>query len=89
MLPLRHGRKWRRKRTLGPEKRGRLQGKPMIDTRPTEIETRGETGHWESDTVGGAVHERDCLLTLVGRSSGVALVAKLPHRTTKAVNATP
>ena len=27
-----------------------------------------------------------CLLTLVERSSGIALVAKLPHRTSKAVN---
>lgn len=34
----------------------------------------------------GAVHERECLLTLVERSSGIALVAKRPHRTTKAVN---
>jgi len=83
---LRHGRKRRRKRTPGPENRGRLQGKPMIDTRPAKVETREEAGHWEGDTVVGSVHERDCLLTLVERSSGVALVAKLPHRTTKAVN---
>lgn len=34
----------------------------------------------------GAADERDCLLTLVERSSGVAWVAKLPHRTTAAVN---
>ena len=83
---LRHGRKRRRKRTFGLERRGRLQGKPMIDTRPVEVETRREAGHWEGDTVIGSVHERDCLLTLVERSSGLALVAKLPHRTTKAVN---
>lgn len=35
---LRQGRKRRGKRTFGPEKRGRLQGKPMIDSRPTQIE---------------------------------------------------
>lgn len=34
----------------------------------------------------GSVTERDCLLTLVERSTGLALVAKLPHRTTTAVN---
>lgn len=83
---LRQGRKRRRKRTFGVERRGRLQGKPMIDTRPEVIETRSEPGHWEGDTVMGAIDERDCLLTLVERSTGIALVAKLPHRTVTAVN---
>jgi transposase, IS30 family len=83
---LRQGHKRRRKRTFGPEKRGRLQCKPMIDSRPGTVETREEPGHWEGDTVIGSVHERACLLTLVERSSGLGLVAKLPHRTTKAVN---
>jgi IS30 family transposase len=40
---LRHGRKRRRKRTPGLEKRGRLQGKPMIDTRPEAVEWSGVT----------------------------------------------
>lgn len=83
---LRQGGKRRRKRTFGPERRGRLQGKPMIDTRPATVETRTEVGHWEGDTVMGSAHERDCLLTLVERSSGIALVAKLPNRTVKATN---
>ena len=83
---LRHGRKRRRKRTPGLEKRGRLQGKPMIDTRPPAVELRAMPGHWEGDTVMGATGERPCLLTLVERSTGLALVAKLPHRTTTAVN---
>lgn len=83
---LRQGGKRRRKRTFGPEKRGRLQGKPMIDTRPEVVESRHEPGHWEGDTVMGAVGERDCLLTLVERSSGLALVQKLRHRTVTAVN---
>ena len=83
---LRQGGKRRRKRTFGPEKRGRLQGKPMIDARPQAVESRAEPGHWEGDTVMGAADERDCLLTLVERSSGVALVAKLPNRTAKTAN---
>lgn len=83
---LRQGGKCRRKRTFGPEKRGRLQDKPMIDSRPEVVEGRTEPGHWEGDTVMGAADERDCLLTLVERSSGVALVAKLPNRTVKATN---
>lgn len=83
---LRQAGKRRRKRTFGEERRGRLQNKPMIDTRPGVIEERREPGHWEGDTVVGTTGERDCLLTLVERSTGLALVAKLPHRTTLAVN---
>lgn len=83
---LRQGGKRRRKRTYGPEKRGKLGNKPMIDTRPVAIEDRQEVGHWEGDTVMGAAGERACLLTLVERSTGFALVVKLPHRTVRAVN---
>ena len=83
---LRQAGKRRRKRTFGPERRGKLQGKPMIDSRPVEAENRVEVGHWEGDTVIGIVGERDCLLTLVERSTGLAVVTKLPHRTVRAVN---
>lgn len=83
---LRQAGKGRRKRTYGPEKRGKLGNKPMIDTRPVAIEGRQEVGHWEGDTVMGAAGERACLLTLVERSTGFALVVKLPHRTVRAVN---
>ena len=83
---LRQGGKRRRKRTHGPEKRGKLANKPMIDTRPEAIELRQEVGHWEGDTVMGATGERACLLTLVERATGMALVIKLPHRTVHAVN---
>lgn len=83
---LRQGGKRRRKQTFGPEERGKPQGKPMIDSRPQSVEARDEPGHREGDTVMGAAHERDCLLTLVERSSGMALVVKLAHRTVTAVN---
>ncbi|NZA26360.1 IS30 family transposase [Luteimonas sp. SJ-92] len=83
---LRQGGKRRRKRTFGPERRGKLHGKPMIDSRPAEVEGRQEVGHWEGDTVVGTASERVCLLTLVERCTGVALVVRLPHRTVKAVN---
>ena len=62
---LRQGGKKRRKRTYGPEKRGKLGNKPMIDTRPQASEDRREVGHWEGDTVMGSAGERSCLLTLV------------------------
>jgi IS30 family transposase len=83
---LRQGGKRRRKRTYGPEKRGKLANKPMIDSRPEAIELRQEVGHWEGDTVMGAAGERNCLLTLVERTTGWAEVVRLPHRTVLAVN---
>lgn len=83
---LRQGGKRRRKRTYGPEKRGKLANKPMIDSRPEAIELRQELGHWEGDTVMGSVGERCCLLTLVERAAGIAKVVRLPHRTVRAVN---
>jgi transposase, IS30 family len=83
---LRQAGKRRRKRTFGPERRGKLSGKPMIDTRPLEVEDRQAVGHWEGDTVIGTATERPCLLTLVERCTGLALVVRLPHRTVKAVN---
>ena len=82
---LRQGGKRRRKRTYGPEKRGKLPNKPMIDTRSEVIEYRQEVGHWEGDTVMGSAGERCCLLTLVERATGFGVIIRLPHRTVRAV----
>ena len=82
---LRQGGKRRRKRTYGPEKRGKLPNKPMIDTRSEAIECRQEGGHWEGDTVMGSAGERCCLLTLVERATGFGVIIRLPHRTVRAV----
>jgi IS30 family transposase len=76
----------RRKRHYGLERRGRLQGKRMIDERPAEVETRQVPGHWEIDTVMGASWEKPCIVTLVERTSGYLLIGKLSNRTTKALN---
>ena len=83
---LRQGGKRRRKRTYGVENRGKLGGKPMIDSRPAEVEGRQEVGHWEGDTVMGASGERACLLTLVDRATGYACVIRLPNRKVRSVN---
>jgi len=82
---LRHRYK-RRKRHYGLERRGRLSGKRMIDERPAEVETRQQPGHWEIDTVTGASWEKDCIVTMVERTSGYVLIGKLPNRTTQATN---
>jgi transposase, IS30 family len=76
----------RRKRHYGLERRGRMQGKRMIDERPKVVDERQEVGHWEVDTVHGASVEKACVVTLVERVTGVVLVEKTPNRTAKSVN---
>jgi IS30 family transposase len=76
----------RRKRHYGLERRGRMQGKRMIDERPAAVEERQEVGHWELDTVQGASGEKACVVTLVERVTGVLLVEKVPDKTVKSVN---
>ena len=76
----------RRKRHYGLEKRGRLQGKPMIETRPSSVEARQELGHYEGDTVHGAVWEKTCIVTLVERATGLLLMGRSPDKTVKSVN---
>ena len=75
----------RRKRHYGPDRRGRKQGKRMIDERPATVEARHEIGHWEVDTVQGAYWEKACIVTLVERVTGLLLVQKVPDRTSKSV----
>lgn len=76
----------RRKRHYGPERRGKLQGKRMIDERPDCVEARLEIGHWELDTVHGSNTESCCIVTLVERVSGHTLIGKVPNRTAAAVS---
>ena len=76
----------RRKRHYGLERRGRLQGKRMIDERPAEVERRLQVGHWEIDTVKGAAWEKPCIVTMVERATGYLLIGKLPNGTAKATN---
>ena len=76
----------RRKRHYGLERRGRLQGKPMIEDRPGAVEDRHEVGHYEGDTVQGANWEKTCMVTVVERATGLLLMGKSPDRTVKSVN---
>lgn len=70
----------RRKHYRSPATRGVLPGKRHISERPIEVEGRLEPGHWEGDTVMGQ-DLRHCLLTLVERKSGLAIIQKLRART--------
>ena len=67
------------------EKRGRLPGKCHISERPAAVETREQFGHWEMDLVVG-VGSSHCIVTLVERVTGVALIGKLSSRKKADVN---
>jgi len=72
--------KFGRKRYGRQDSRGVLPGKRHISERPVEVEQRKRLGHWEGDTVMGS-DMRHCVLTLVERTSGYAIVKKLKART--------
>ena len=82
---LRGARKRRRKRYGAYDSRGRLAGKRMISERPPEVEARDRVGHWEADTVAGAV-SKDCVVTLVERKTGLVLIGKLADRTAESLS---
>ena len=69
-----------RKRYNGKDSRGVLKGKRHISERPADVEARLQIGHWEGDTVIGS-DKHACVLTLVERRSGFAVIKKLTART--------
>lgn len=71
--------KFARKRYRGRSTRGILAGKRHISARPKEVEGPQRLGHGEGDTVMGS-DKRHCVLTLVGRKSGFAIVKMLSTR---------
>jgi transposase, IS30 family len=83
---LRQASKRRRKRHGTSDSRGILPGKRHISERPIEVDSRLSMGHWEGDTVVGS-DRHHCVLTLVERSSGFAVIKKLPARTATNVTA--
>lgn len=72
--------KFGRKRYGRQDSRGVLPGKKAISERPAEVEGRRRIGHWEGDTVMGS-DLRHCVLTLVERKTGYAIIKKLKART--------
>jgi transposase, IS30 family len=77
--------KARRKHRNSADSRGILRGKRHISERPAIVEDREQLGHWEGDTVIGR-DRHHCILTLVERSSGLAIIKKLESRTAAEVN---
>lgn len=79
--------KKRRKRYNSTDTRGRMYDSKHISERSKEIESRATIGHWEGDTVVGK--GKHCILTLVERKSGFAIIKKIKdrkaHTTKKAI----
>jgi IS30 family transposase len=69
-----------RKRYRSRPTRGVLLGKRHITERAAIVDRRGRIGDWEADTVVGRAGSSHCILTLVERKSGFALIRKLRAR---------
>jgi transposase, IS30 family len=78
--------KLRRKRYNSRDSRGILPGKRHISARPQEVESRNTFGHWEGDTLMGR-DLRHCVLTLVERKTGFAIIRKMESRKAPSVTA--
>ncbi len=77
--------KFGRKRYKSVDSRGVLPGKRHISERPAHVQRRRQIGHWEVDTVMGA-DMRHCVLTMVERATGMAIIKKLSARTKEQAN---
>ena len=83
-LCLRQRTRRRRKRYATNERRGRVAGKRHIASRPAAANERTEFGHWEIDTIHGC--DRNSVVSLVERISGLTLIGKLPNLSAPELN---
>ena len=81
---LRHHNQVRKPRSRGADRRGQIPDMQSIHIRPPEIEDRLIPGHWEGDLIKGAGN-RSSVGTLVERTTGFVVLAKMDNATTKAV----
>jgi len=83
----RKGRLKRKKGHGGKRKHSNVEfAARSIELRPKEILRRLVAGHWEGDTVYSRKNgSKECLLTLVERSTRMELIIKIPDRTAKSV----
>lgn len=75
---LRQGRRARRPRARGQDRRGQIQDMTSLHVRPPEVEDRLIPGHWEGDLIKGAFN-RSAVGTLVERSSRLVLLARMEN----------
>ena len=75
---LRQGRKLRRKRAQGKDRRGGLIGMVSVHERPLDVLTREMPGDWEGDLIKGAANA-SCIGTLVERKSRYVSLSKMKN----------
>ncbi|MEI8292200.1 MAG: IS30 family transposase [Verrucomicrobiota bacterium] len=75
---LRHAKNKRVPRSKGQDRRSHIPDMLSIHLRPPEIEGRQLPGHWEGDLIKGAGNA-SAVGTLVGRTSRLVMLVKLPH----------
>ena len=75
---LRQGRKLRRKRSQGKDRRGGLVGMVSVHERPLDVLTREMPGDWEGDLIKGAANA-SCIGTLVERKSRFVSLSKMKN----------
>jgi transposase, IS30 family len=81
---LRHHNQVRKPRNRGADRRSQIPDMKSIHIRPPEVESRLIPGHWEGDLIKGAGN-RSSVGTLVERTTGFVVLAKMDNATTKAV----
>lgn len=86
-LHLRWGRRKRKKRFGGRDKRGKIPNRVSIEERPQVANDRGRLGDLEGDTIIGANHKGK-LLTLVDRKSRLTLIEKLESKSAEVTSNT-
>ena len=74
------GRKSRRPRSAGTDRRGLIPGATSIDERPIEISERLVPGHWEGDLIKGARNQSQ-IGTLVERKTLYTVLVQLDNAT--------
>lgn len=81
---LRHHNQVRQPRSRGGDRRNQIQDMQSIHIRPPEVEERQIPGHWDGDLIKGAGN-RSSVGTLVERTTGFVVLAKMDNATTKTV----
>lgn len=84
-LHLRRKRRYRRRRLLRKDRRGRILGRVTIEQRPASVEDRLEAGHWEGDLVEGRKGS-GYLVTLTERKTRSLRSSYIPSKKPREVN---